>query len=192
MYLLTITRRTGFLLNTTLRMAMENPVFKKLQDAIEHPCCSNEWFGRAEQAINTIYALGDHPDALCNEMIKNLTRCAFARRLSRPAPNVPVGEEGHQDAMAEDREPPSSASVAWQAPSSQGITSTQGGSSASGEKDIGDVFHLSQLLFVAGHIAIKHIVFPELVEQEWKRLKDDKELGSSRDCLLMRIIDVLL
>lgn len=53
------------------------------------------------------------------------------------------------------------------------------------------MFHLSQLLFVVGHIVIKHIVFPELVEQEWKRLKDEKELGSSRDCLLMRIIDVL-
>lgn len=92
---------------------MENPVFKQLQDAIEHPCCSNEWLRRAEQAINTIYALGDHPDALCNEMIKNLTRRAFARRLSRPAPDVPVDEKGHQDAMAEDREPPSSASVAW-------------------------------------------------------------------------------
>ncbi|KAF8556860.1 hypothetical protein OG21DRAFT_1506074 [Imleria badia] len=165
----------GSLLNKTLRMEMENPVFKKLQDAIKHPCRSKEWFGMAEQAINTIYALGDHPDALCNEMIKNLTRRAFARRSPQPAPDVPVDED--QDAMAEDGEPPSSAGVVSQAPLSQGILSTPGGSQASGEKDVGDVFHLSQLLFVVGHVAIKHIVFLELVEREWKRQKDEKELA---------------
>ena len=31
----------------------------------------------AEQAVNTIYALGDHPDTLCNELIKGLARKAF-------------------------------------------------------------------------------------------------------------------
>ena len=35
-----------------------------------------------------------------------------------------------------------------------------------------DSFVLSQLLFIAGHVAIKQIVFLELVEREWKRQKE--------------------
>ncbi|KIM86093.1 hypothetical protein PILCRDRAFT_5163 [Piloderma croceum F 1598] len=76
----------------------------------------------AEQAIDTICALGEHPDELGNTIIKNLTRRAPAR-----------------------------------------------------EKDVGDAFELSrQLLFIVGHVAIKYIVFLELVEREWKRQKDEK------------------
>ena len=181
MCLLPIARWTGSLLNKTLRMEMENPVFKKLQDAIEHPCRSKEWFGMAEQAINTIYALGDHPDELCNEIIKKLSRRAFTRKPQPPAPDAPVDEERDPEAMVDDAEPPASAGFASQAPGSQDISAAQGGSLTSGEKDVGDVFHLSQLLFVVGHVAIKHIVFLELVEREWKRQKDEKELGTSRD-----------
>ena len=33
--------------------------------------------------------------------------------------------------------------------------------------DTGDAFELSQLLFVVGHVAIKHIVYLELVEHGW-------------------------
>ena len=43
--------------------------------------------------------------------------------------------------------------------------------------DTGDTFELNQLLFVVGHVAIKHIVYLELDEQEWKRQKLEKELG---------------
>ena len=43
--------------------------------------------------------------------------------------------------------------------------------------DTGDAFELSQLLFVVGHIAVKHIVYLELVEREWKQQKQEKELG---------------
>lgn len=176
----------GSLLNKTLRMEMGNPVFKKLQDAIEHPCRSKEWFGMAEQAINTIYALGDHPDELCNEIIKNLTRRAFTRKPQPPPSDAPVNEVRDPDVMDEDAESPASAGSASHAPLSQGISFTQGASQASGEKDVGDVFHLSQLLFVVGHVAIKHIVFLELVEREWKRQKDEKELGSSHGCSMKR------
>lgn len=47
------------------------------------------------------------------------------------------------------------------------------------EKDVGDAFELSQLLFIVGHVAIKQIVFLELVEREWKRQKDEKQAGRS-------------
>jgi condensin complex subunit 1 len=61
------------------------------------------------------------------------------------------------------------------------VTMTQDGSVRDEkEKDVGDAFELSQLLFVVGHIAIKYIVFLELVEREreWKRQKDEKTAGT--------------
>ena len=54
-------------------------------------------------------------------------------------------------------------------------TTTQ--TEAAEEKDVGDAFELSQLLFIVGHVAIKHIVYLELVEREWKRQKHEREQG---------------
>ncbi|KIM60515.1 hypothetical protein SCLCIDRAFT_1216792 [Scleroderma citrinum Foug A] len=160
----------GSLLNKTLRMEMNNAIFRKLQEAVEHPCRSKDWFGMAEQAINTIYALGEHPDELCSKIIKNLTRRAFPRRAQEPA----VGQE-QGDAMQQDIELTSFSGNASHAPVSP--SSSQGLSEQRGGQDTGDVLQLSQLLFVVGHVAIKHIVFLELVEREWKRQKDEKDLA---------------
>ena len=144
---------------------MDNPIFRKLQEAVENPCRSKEWFGMAEQAINTIYALGEHPDALCNTMIKNLTRRAF---LPRPKASIP---EKEPEAMDEDQPIRDKADDG-------DITMTQDGSIRDDrDRDVGDAFELSQLLFIVGHVAIKHIVFLELVEREWKRQKDEKAAG---------------
>lgn len=143
---------------------MENPIFKKLQEAVEHPSRSKEWFGMAEQSINTIYALGEHPDALCNTIIKNLTRRAFALKPKKTPVPEKTPEAMDQDQPADEKT--EDGDVA---------NMTEDGSVQSEEdKDIGDVFELSQLLFVVGHVAIKHIVFLELVEREWKRQKDEK------------------
>jgi condensin complex subunit 1 len=144
---------------------MDNPIFRKLQETIEHPCRSKEWFPLAEQALNTVYALGDHPDFLCDALIKNLTRRAFApRKQGTPAPaldNEAMEEDPDPDATQGDIDP--EASQASRAP-----RTTQG------ERSMGDAFELSQLLFVVGHVAIKHIAYLELVEREWKRQKDEK------------------
>jgi len=146
---------------------MDNPIFRKLQDAVEHPCRSKDWFGMAEQAINTIYALGEHPDALCNTIIKNLTQRAF---MPRPKPAAPVPEK-EPDAMDEDQ-------PVGDNTEDGDVTMTHDGSVQDDkDKDVGDAFELSQLLFIVGHVAIKHIVFLELVEREWKRQKDEKTAG---------------
>ena len=50
-------------------------------------------------------------------------------------------------------------------------------SAAKKSDDTGDAFELSQLLFVVGHVAVKHIVYLELVEREWKQQRQEKELG---------------
>jgi condensin complex subunit 1 len=148
---------------------MDDPIFRKLQAAVEQPCRSKEWFGLAEQAINTIYALGEHPDALCNDLIKKFTVRAFSRV---PKPNVesqpPV--ENNPEAMDEDH--PGDVTR-----DSEATAVSQGSTQEDKEKDVGDAFELSQLLFIVGHVAIKHIAHLELIEREWKRQKDEKQTG---------------
>lgn len=165
----------GSLLDKSLRIDMDNPIFRKLQEAIEHPCRSREWFALAEQAINTVYALGDQPELFSNTIIKNLTRRAFRRREKKSASSSSVPEdqpssEPNADAMDEDPPPPSTQPLISTMPGSIGNTARK-------SDDTGDAFELSQLLFVVGHVAIKHIVYLELVEREWKRQKQEKELG---------------
>jgi condensin complex subunit 1 len=163
---LSLTGRIGSLLDKTLRIEMDSPIFRKLQDMIEQPCRLKDWFALAEQAINTIYALGEHPDRLCNEIIKNLTVRAFSKR-SKPEETAPKDPDTMDvDSTHEDMEISATQRTS---------PSTQSGSE--GDKDTGDAFELSQLLFVVGHVAIKQIVFLELVEREWKRQKDEKQAG---------------
>jgi condensin complex subunit 1 len=164
---------SGSLLDKTLRIEMGNPIFRKLQDAIEHPCRSKDWFGMAEQAINTVYALGEHPDVLCNNLIKKLTIRAFRRRTKAQNEKPP---EKDPDAMDEDNA---------EDVQEKGDESMQDVNENAEDKDVGDAFELSQLLFVVGHVAIKHIVFLELVEREWKRQKDEKQAGECNSLAFM-------
>ena len=150
---------TGSLLDKNIRLEMENPLFKKLQEAIEAPSHIKEWFPFAEQAINTVYALAERPDLFCDELIKNLTRRAFT-----PKPKTTPAPQRDPDAMDED----ASGEAA-------DISISQ---DTEDNKDVGDAFELSQLLFVVGHVAIKQIVFLEQVEREWKRQKHEKETGT--------------
>ncbi|KAK7032919.1 condensin complex subunit 1 [Favolaschia claudopus] len=162
----------GSLLDKTIRIEMDHQIFDKLQEAVLNPSRSKEWFGLAEQAINTAYALGEHPDVLCNTLIKKLTVRAFSPRAP-PAveePSQPVEEQippadRDPDAMDEDQPHPGDASM----------DSTAAPAKETKSGDVGDAFELSQLLFVVGHVAIKHIVYLELVEREWKRQKDEKD-----------------
>lgn len=155
---------------------MDNPIFRKLQEAIEQPCRSREWFGLAEQVINTVYALGEHPDIFGDDLIKKLSIRAFTKRQKSvpEADDKDANLEKDPDAMNEDEtEEPSQTE-----PSQTENNSTQK-SSSTDDKDLGDAFELSQLLFVVGHVAIKHIVYLELVERELKRQKDEKRAGKS-------------
>ncbi|KAF9269363.1 hypothetical protein L218DRAFT_1072228 [Marasmius fiardii PR-910] len=148
----------GSLHDKTLRLPMDNPVFRKLQEVIERPCRSKEWFGVAEQAINTIYALGEHPDRLCNDIVKKLTVRAFTPRSRTSGGQT----QPNTDPDAMDQDQPGDVSQTLDQPPSQ-------------DDSLRDAFELSQLLFVVGHVAIKHIAFLELVERELKRQKDEKQ-----------------
>lgn len=148
---------------------MDNPVFRKLQAAVELPCRAKDWFGLAEQAINTIYALGEHPDVLCNDLIKNLTVKAFSRTPKPTSESQPPSEK---DPETMDEDHPGDTTR-----DSDDMANVPEATQEDNQKDMGDAFEMSQLLFVVGHVAIKHIVFLELVEREWKRQKDEKQAG---------------
>jgi condensin complex subunit 1 len=112
----------------------------------------------AEQAINTIYLLGEQPDVVCDEIIKHLACKVF----DSPQPaGTPPAEEPAQD--EENMDLDDSATVTG---SSTPATREKAGT------DMGDAFGLSQLVFVVGHVAIKHLVYLELIERELKRRKD--------------------
>lgn len=134
-------------------------------------------FGVAEQAINAIYLLSEQPDKVCDDIIKTLTSRVFN------APPEPVPSDN-----ASDTEPPPSPTAAR---SEAGDTTMDVDDAATvtaatpraKEKtttttDMGDAFKLSQLVFVVGHVAIKHIVYLELIERELKRRKEASTKGT--------------
>jgi condensin complex subunit 1 len=159
---------SGSLLDMTLRIEMDNPIFRKLRHMIEQPCRSKDWFPLAEQVINTIYALGEHPDQLCNDIIKNLTTQAFSRPSKVHGTPAKLDEKVDVEMASDDDDVEMAQENTLSA--AEEMLSTSSGQSQ-GEGNFGDAFRLSQLLFVVGHVAIKQIVFLELVEREWKRQK---------------------
>lgn len=140
----------------------------------------------AEQAINTIYGLGDQPDALCSEIIRIMTVRVFS-----PPPSVAIVA-----IVAEDIELPDAevavedvemmdGDKAEEDVEGEGLVKDEefrrSPSSAPSLSDplIANAFELSQVIFVAGHCAIKQLVHLELVERDVKRRKveEDKKLA---------------
>jgi len=169
----------GSLIDRNIRLPLDNPVFRKLADIIQTPTRSKEWFAMAEQALNTIYGLGDQPDLLCTEILQKMALKCFEG----------VQEEQNQsDAMDVDQQIPSESQVDSpdinsrldsQPIESQRPTPLPAGSSAlsssQGPRLLADSFALSQVIFVAGHVAVKHLVHLELVEREFKRRKAESD-----------------
>ncbi|KAH9976338.1 non-SMC mitotic condensation complex subunit 1 [Lactifluus volemus] len=160
-------------------MDEDEPESSRAEDGGETPLT---WtFALAEQAIITAYALGDQPEVLSNTLIKILSRRAF-RWQERPVPFAAEEQVSFavpdEDAMDEDP-PPSAQALISTVPGSTQRALT--GNTPKKSDDTGDAFELSQLLFVVGHVVVKHIVYSELVECEWKRQEQEKELDM---CLL--------
>lgn len=154
-------------MNQNKRFPMSDMIFRRFQQAVEHPSRSTDWFGMAEQAINTIYALAEKPDQLCDAIIRNLTKRAFERK-NAAASKPPNASTDDPDRMDESEDPTPQ-------PESESTQEGAQGSNICGDQ--GDAFELSQLLFVVGHVAIKHIAYLELVERELKRQKGVLEAG---------------
>ncbi|TFK73027.1 hypothetical protein BDN72DRAFT_257566 [Pluteus cervinus] len=164
----------GSLLDNTVRYDIDNQIFHKLREAIEHPSRSRDWFGLAEQAINTVYALGEHPDVFCDDLVKRFTRRAFARKSQPKSDSQDDGGDGQTQGKGKEKEKDPDAMDEDEPSPTAHVSQGSSNSGEDGKKDVGDAFELSQLVFIVGHVAIKQIVFLELVEREWKRQKDEK------------------
>lgn len=147
----------------------------------------------AEQALNAIYLLGEQPDVLAGALIKDFT----VRRFNAASPDQVVeGIEGmtldernaETASMASPRsavksldEPDASdAEEGSQAPASEGPSLKKSTSTRSlAGSDFVSSFELGQLIFVVGHVAIKQIVYLEIVERELKRRKEQQAAASA-------------
>ncbi|KAJ3189764.1 Condensin complex subunit [Gaertneriomyces sp. JEL0708] len=159
----TVKRQKGSLAYSYSRLPANHPIFMRLSELIVDPTAKSlDWFGFAEQAINAIYLLSEHPDLTCASMIKTITSRIFG--VSRP------------DDAAVDQ-------LTAQLSQTLQINSetTQGAPVDSHEQNLGicDPLELSKLCFVLGHVAVKQIVHLEAVEAEWKRRKHAEEAAKT-------------
>ncbi|KAG8911556.1 Condensin complex subunit [Tulasnella sp. 418] len=118
-----------------------------------------------EQAIDTIYLLGEQPDVVANSLLQNFALRMLGKKQSAPAED---GTSSDGDVQLQvNGDPPSAAKT-------EHTTAT-----VPVATDMGDSFQLSQL-FVVGHVAIKHVVYLELVQRDPKRRNDVLEIESRR------------
>ncbi|GAO48160.1 condensin complex component cnd1 [Saitoella complicata NRRL Y-17804] len=127
---------------TVAKLPNDHTVFSRLYSIVLMSSGSKEWFGVAEQAINAIYLLAEHPDIICGEAIRQKTRAVFQRTAQYHAEDAMEVEDGEQETVAD-----------TEASQDQSTTG------------------LAQLLFIVGHVAIKQIVHIEATEREFKRRK---------------------
>ncbi|KAK0550127.1 condensin complex non-SMC subunit Cnd1 [Tilletia horrida] len=155
----------GALSDDSVRYPMSHPLFARLRGAIEmQPALgssnASEWFSLAEHAVQAIYLLGQQPDALCGDIIKTLTMRALGAQSSKSAPPAapaPVARESQPLSPRENLVDAPQSELNAAAPLQTGPK--------------GSAFQLAQLLFVVGHVALKQIVYLEVVEREVKRRK---------------------
>ncbi|KAI8321325.1 hypothetical protein GQ54DRAFT_298067 [Martensiomyces pterosporus] len=131
------------------RLPMNSSIFDGLRRIIEEPRRDPEWFPAAEQALNTIYALGEKPDAFAARIVK--TQARLVQDLLASAKTA-AGVEDSMD--VDDGDSPAAPEPA---------------------RKLVDPWDLTRLLFIVGHIAIKEIVLLETIEAELKRRKSDEE-----------------
>ncbi|KAH6584750.1 hypothetical protein BASA60_000845 [Batrachochytrium salamandrivorans] len=133
-----------------------------------------------EQAINTIYALAEHPDVIAGGLIKRFSAHVFSAngrqagetRSSDASVNADAGDDAISlitDAMSsklvirDDDTPAVSSSALLPNASSTPTTPSL------------NTIQLAQLCFLVGHVSIKQIVHLELIEAEWKRQRHAEE-----------------
>jgi condensin complex subunit 1 len=142
----------------TVKLPNDHAVLVRLAAITEMESDSKDWFGVAEQAIGAIYVLSRHPDVLCSQIIRRVTKRVFASQASsRPTTSSSAVAPSELQSSADE---PNAETPA--------VNDTQ-------PKKRNSALALSQLLFIVGHVAIKQIVHLELCELEFKRRKAEKD-----------------
>ncbi|GAA5980223.1 hypothetical protein JCM5350_000877 [Sporobolomyces pararoseus] len=167
----------GSLKDVSVRLPMESPVFSRLANVIQLPSKSKEWFSMAEQAVNTIYVLGDQPDALCSEILRQMTSRVFGPRTRSSSSSSSSKDEKVQDETMDEDDNDKVDQAADETQQKEEEEEDQAGEGE--EPSTGNAFELSQLIFVAGHCAIKQLVHLELVERDLKRRKAEEDVKNS-------------
>ncbi|KAI7859019.1 armadillo-type protein [Circinella umbellata] len=157
-----------------IRLPMTHPVFNRLKDMTELPSQEMEWFSMTEQAINAIYMLGEHPDVLCAEIIRDKTIKVFGGDRSRSETPLSSPDDTNSNNTGTQMEIDYDMSL-----SQQVLPYPQNPIHQS-------AMELSQLLFMVGHVALKQIVHLEIIEAAWKKKKtksdaDNKKKENTKD-----------
>lgn len=157
----------GSLTDASVRLPMSSPIFDRLRYLIEMPTQNKDWFGMAEQAINTIFVLGEQPDYLASSILQTMTRRVFERKAAPSPPDIssPPIDQADVDDVGD-------CSSSHLPPSNTPETPTEPPASAC---------ELAQLIFAAGHCAIKQLIHLELVEREYKRRKAEADKSAAGD-----------
>ncbi|PWZ02320.1 hypothetical protein BCV70DRAFT_198602 [Testicularia cyperi] len=177
----------GALSDESVRYPMNHAMFVRLRaciqmhgDDVMRGTSANEWFSLAENAINTIYLLGEQPDSLCTDIIRSMTSRVFDAKPGAPNGNRSRNDKRRNGANHDGDDDDGDASDMSMQDAQEDVASSSS-AEPSGPTE-GDAFQLAQLLFVVGHVALKHIVYLELVEREYKRRKAeaDKEKAMAK------------
>ncbi|KAI8901190.1 non-SMC mitotic condensation complex subunit 1-domain-containing protein [Globomyces pollinis-pini] len=93
--LFTINRAKGSSVAPMARLPLDHPTCERVYKLLLEPTESLEWFSFAEQGINALYVMSEHPDKICGHVIKQLARRVFELQL--PEEHVGLFENTRQD-----------------------------------------------------------------------------------------------
>ena len=162
----------------SMRLPNDHAVLVRLAALIDVESESKDWYGLAEQVVGAIYALSKHPDVLCSEVIRRKTKFVFAPKpkASKDLEQTKIEVDDSQMDIDGDVE------MSDMAPAEPEQKEETVEPEETVEEEPGQsALALSQLLFVVGHVALKQIVHLELIEQDFKRRKAEKEKAASLD-----------
>lgn len=83
-----------------LRFSPDHVMFQRLDEILVSSIMSpiqGMWVPMAEQAINVVYNLAEHPDKICGQLIKKLIRKIFGSEESLDRSDVADVEKGMRD-----------------------------------------------------------------------------------------------
>ncbi|KAJ3027417.1 UNVERIFIED_CONTAM: Condensin complex subunit [Siphonaria sp. JEL0065] len=176
-----VKKQKGLIPEMYARLPMNDPIFTRLCQLMLIPTKSYNWFGFAEQAVNTIYTLSEHPDTLCSHVIQAVAEKIFQADLT----SVEQVTEAFKSALSIEKDTEEAEfGIAVAAEGNGGVVEDRvenapRSSGLSTPLHVGaqmcDAFELSKLCFLVGHVGIRQIAHLEAIEQEWKRRKATKE-----------------
>ncbi|KAJ3223014.1 Condensin complex subunit, partial [Clydaea vesicula] len=132
-------------------------------------------FSFAQEAVNVIYTLSEHPDVIMGEVIKKLSSSVFSIGNTEGMDMDMVTKTFSAGLNISESSTKSGEDETMR---SENVCKREFGNSEEGENV--SAFELSKLCFVVGHVAIKQIVYLELIESEWKQRKNSDSLKTPK------------